>query len=443
MSNNSLCSGLSPAISSVSGLTAEQTAEFAADGSGRTRRPETPPICPLRTDAISHKAFAAFATDKRITPRLFRDFIVSAANAGASDVTLQTDSHPRIEIEGVLHRLAGRPWSGTEIEDVLEETYGAASGIAEIRGRQCLDYSYEIPLDEEKRLRTRVNATGIRGRGGTGVEITLRILPDNPPDVSFVGLSSDAVKDMVPKCGLVIIAGATGSGKSTTMAALTRFHLENSNQQVKIVDIQAPIEYTFDRLASRTEGSASVIGQSEIGRHLPDFASGVRSALRRKPHIITVGEARDRETVGAALEAALTGHLVYTTTHAGSVQDCIRRLLAAFPAGEREHRASDLGACLRFVLVQRLAARASGNGRVAVREWMNFANGAGEAMLGIPSRKWPRFILSCMAKRGDCRQFAADTRTFEDSAAMLLQQGQISASDAVEFTLRRQAQNPR
>lgn len=440
MSDISLCSKPSPAFRTASGLAAEQTAELSAEDENRTRDVATPAVRQLRTDAVSHKAFAAFDSDKRISPRLFRSFIVSAANAGASDVTLQTDTHPRIEIDGVLFRLDGRPWSGSEIEDVLGETYGAASGIAEIRGRLCLDYSYEILLEEGERLRTRVNATGIQGRGGTGVEITLRILPDEPPDVSFVGLSAEVVRAMTPKTGLVIIAGATGSGKSSTMAALTRFHLENADSQVKIVDIQAPIEYTYRRLTSRSEGSASIIGQSEVGRHLPDFASGVRSALRRKPHIITVGEARDRETVGAALEAALTGHLVYTTTHAGSVQDCIRRLLAAFPAGEREHRTSDLGACLRFVLVQHLVPGASGGGRTAVREWMNFANGAGEAMLGLPSRKWPRFVLNCMAKRGNCMRFAADTQPLEESAAALLGQGQISEAAAREFTLRRAAQ---
>ena len=389
--------------------------------------PQQAEIGPLRLDRFRHTACCGLAAGKRITPARFRHFLLSAAAAKASDVTLQTDAQPRIEIEGNLFKLEGRPWSGTEIEELMEESYGAASGSAEIRGQKALDYSYEIPAGPGRRQRFRVNATGIYVQGGFGMELTFRVLPDDPPHVSEVGLTDAEIELMTPGRGLVIVAGATGSGKSTTLAALARHHLEDSGRRVKIVDIQAPIEFTYSRVIGKEAGSSSLIGQSEIGRHLPDFAAGVRSALRRKPHIIMVGESRDRETIAASLEAALTGHLVYTTAHAGSVHDCVRRLLASFPASEREHRAGDLGACLQFVTVQRLLPRSSGTGRTAMREWMSFSQGAGSAMLSLPSRKWPRFILNCMAGKGSGRRFQGDTRTFEQSASVLAADGLISA----------------
>ena len=387
---------------------------------------------PLSFDPNKHLAFNVFGLPRRITAERFRSFLVSAVRSGASDITLQTDIRPRIEINGTLFRLAGRSWSQSEIEDILTETYGAASGTAEVQGRKTLDYSYEFLAADGIRHRFRINATGIRGRNESGIELTLRALPDIPPHISEVGLSSDEVNAMTPRTGLVVIAGATGSGKSSTMAALTRFHLENAKHPVKIVDIQAPIEFTYHQVLAQSDVSASVIGQSEVGRHITDFANGVRSALRRKPHIINVGEARDQETIRTALEAALTGHLVYTTTHAGSVQDCVRRLLAPFSHAERAQHASDLGACLQFVMVQQLIPDKKG-GRVAVREWMNFSDDAGRAMIELPPDAWPRFILACMTGHGEGKQYASKIQTFSDCASLLSDRGVLSKQIAREF----------
>ena len=390
-------------------------------------------VAPLQFDYTRHAAICGATTEGRITPNVFQRFLLSSALSKATDVTLQSDAQPRIEINGLLFKLAGRQWSSTEIEGVLSETYGAESGVAEIRSRKALDFSYEIPCDSTRRRRFRVNATGIHGQGGFGIELTFRLLPDSPPSSVEVGLSPKEIELMTPQSGLVVFAGSTGSGKSSTMAAVARHHLQNKDRQVKIVDIQAPIEFTFENITTETDQSASLIGQSEIGRHLPDFASGVRSALRRNPHIIMVGEARDRETIAATLEAALTGHLVYTTAHAGSVNDCIRRVLASFPAKERDHRASDLSACLQFVMVQRLLPRSGTIGRVAVREWISFSRGAGAKLLTTPPKQWSRFILNCMRSTGDDQKFKVHRKTFAESAIELFHRGAISNATFNEF----------
>ena len=387
---------------------------------------------PLILDPRSHAAKLPFPEPVRFDPESLNRLLLSAAAAGVSDITMQTDTQPRIEVEGRLYRLGGRTWPASEISAVLCELHHASNAAAEVTGRRILDFSHEIPLGNGRRQRYRINATGINARDGFGIEISIRILPTATPNIAFAALEQAEVAAMSPPSGLVLIAGATGSGKSATMAAMTRHHLENGRRAVKIVDIQAPIEYTFGDVLLSNAGAPSLIGQSEVGRHLPDFASGVWSALRRKPHIINVGEARDVETISAALEAALTGHLVYTTTHASSVHDCIRRLLSAFPAGEREHRACDLGISLRFIMVQHLVHRADGNGRIPLREWLSLSGPVRESLLCTPPSKWPEFVHGVMTRRKDLPKGLR--RTLKESAVDLIARGLLSPDEASRQT---------
>ena len=343
----------------------------------------------------------------RISPEDFRAFVLSAVLSGASDITVQTDRQPRVEIGGVLYRAAKRAWSDPEVDAILTETYGASNGRAEINGRRVLDYSYTLNLQSGEKQRFRINATGIVSpRSASGVEITMRPLPSVTPDLKGAGMDGDEDWDMFPRDGIVIVSGATGQGKSTTLAAVLRHLLETAPRPVKIVDVQAPVEYTYLDVMAARSGSASLIGQSEVGRHVESFADGVHSALRRKPNVICIGEARDFETVAAALEAALTGHLVYTTTHAGSVADTIRRLLAAFPAGERQARAYDLASSLRTVIVQHLIPK-KGGGRLPVREYMTFSREDRRKLMSSPSDTWASFVEDRLSTEGPGRRSLA------------------------------------
>lgn len=370
----------------------------------------------------------------RLSAEDFRCLLMSAVFSGASDITFQPDESPRAEIYGILYRITRRSLAPSDVDTILMETYGGANARSEINGQNVLDYSYELNLEDGTRQRFRVNATGIFGRDGQGVEITMRALPSQTPTLEKVQISQDEVFAMTPKDGIVIIAGATGSGKSTSMAAVTRYHLEQLDHPVKIVDIQAPIEYTFRDVTSKGDGSTSMIGQSEVGRHITSFAAGVHSALRRKPNIINVGEARDLETISASIEAAMTGHLVYTTTHAHSVSVTIRRLLSAFPSHERESRAYDLILALRFVMVQNLVPRIDKPGRVPVREYLRFTDRLKEKLLSRPVSDWSNIIDhevingSPDATDEDLRQCLADV------AKSLYAQGVISQFEAVRLT---------
>lgn len=346
----------------------------------------------VELDMQSRTALLLRDEPTRIGMDEFRQLVRAAVENNVSDITIQSDQQPRVEIHGVLYRATRRPWTPSEVDLVLAEIYGGANARTEINGQRILDFSWEITLPDGGKQRFRVNATGIHGRDGSGIEITMRVLPSKTPNLEMVKLTPEEVVALSPRDGIVVIAGATGSGKSTTMAAITRSHLESTDRPVKIVDIQAPIEYTFRDVRERLAGSSSMIGQSEVGRHIRSFADGVHSALRRKPNIINVGEARDFETISASLEASLTGHLVYTTTHAGSVSEAMRRLLTTFPAAEREARAYDLLSSLRFMMVQHLVPRIDEPGRVPVREYLRFTDRVRYRLMATPMKEWPIMI---------------------------------------------------
>lgn len=360
-----------------------------------TSRKFSPGVDKARQIVLDRENLVAYAMEQepqRFNMDQFREILMSTVMSGSSDLTMQSDQQIRAEIHGVLYRVTRRPLAPSELDLILNDIYGSANAKTEINGQEVLDFSYELNLPDGSRQRFRVNATGVLGRDERSVEITLRTLPQKTPTLEGVGLDPEEVRALSPRDGIVVIAGGTGSGKSTTLAALTRSHLENIKKPVKIVDIQKPIEFTYRDVTSQLKGSSSIIGQSEVGRHIKSFAQGVHSALRRKPNIIIVGEARDYETISASLEAALTGHLVYTTTHAGSVSDAIRRLLTAFPANERESRAYDLISTLRFCMVQYLAERIDKPGRVAIREYLRITPRVREKLLSATINEWPNII---------------------------------------------------
>ncbi len=160
--------------------------------------------------------------------------------------------------------------------------------------------------------------------------------------------------------GLVIVCGATGSGKSTTLASLAEEAA--TRRSLAIVTLENPIEYRLHG------GDASIIRQREVGRDVPDFASGLRDALREDPDVIVVGEMRDPETIALALTAAETGHLVLATLHSGSAASAIDRIVDAYPPGRQGQIRAQLADVLRVVLAQRLLPRARGSGRTLAVE---------------------------------------------------------------------------
>lgn len=314
----------------------------------------------------------------RFTPSELDRVMLHCVKLDASDITFQSNSEIIAEIHGKLIPVTQRKLSNTEVGDLLNSIYGA-NGTTQILSGKDVDTHYEIRPERGTRYRFRINGTGCQVEGHDGIQITARTIPTMPPELESLQLPDEIVQNMSPRQGTVVITGPTGSGKSTLLASIIRKLLENPDSNRKMLTYESPIEFVYDMI----EAPTSIISQSEIPRHLPSFAAGVRNALRRKPGLILVGEARDPETIAAVIEAALTGHPVYTTVHSNGVADAVRRMISTFPAEERHGRALDILETLRMIVWQQLAPATDGK-RVALREYLVFNDLIRDKLLDIP-----------------------------------------------------------
>lgn len=313
----------------------------------------------------------------RFTPGHIEPLLEFCVKNNASDIIFQTSENIMVEIFGRLHKITMRKLTHTEVGDILNAIYGP-NGTTQILSGQDVDTHFEIRPTRVDRFRFRVNGTGCQVEGHVGIQLTLRAIPNEPPRLSDLALPQNVVEAIAPRDGVVYVTGATGSGKSTLLAAIIRTIAEDPLSNRKILTYESPIEFVFDAI----EKPSSIISQSEIPRNLPSFAAGVRNALRRTPKLILVGESRDIETMNAVLEAALTGHPVYTTLHANGVAETIRRLVGTFPKEERHGRSIDIIETLRLVIWQQLVPTVEGK-RVALREYLIFDEQARDQLLSV------------------------------------------------------------
>lgn len=314
------------------------------------------------------------------------NFLLWCVRKGTSDISIQTDRPVYTDVHGTLYPATYRAIDAADMVVFLSKIYGPEAP-ARLASGTDLDVSYEIRPDRYSRVRFRVNITPILARGRDAAQITMRVLPAEPPRLEDLNIEKHILDNFAPRQGMVVITGPTGSGKSTLLAAGMRMLLERPNGCGKMLTYEAPIEFTYDTIHS----PRSLVSQSEIHRHLPNFADGVRNALRRKPNIILVGEARDRETISAAIEAAQTGHAVYTTTHTTGVAATIRRMVSSFDKSERSERAFALMETLRLIVTQALVPKKNG-GRLGVREWMVFPDEVREKLLDMDIEDWTNEI---------------------------------------------------
>ena len=292
-----------------------------------------------------------------------------------SDITIQTNEPVIAEIYGRLMHVTRRKLNNIEVGEILNSIYGA-NGTTRILSGDDIDSNYEFKANRVERYRYRVNATGCLVEGHSGIQITLRTIPTDPPVLADLGLQDDIMKDISPEDGVIYVTGATGSGKSTLLSAIIRYIAEQPDANKKILTYESPIEFVYDNL----DVISSVISQSEIPKHLPSFAAGVRNALRRKPRLILVGESRDYETINAVLEAAMTGHPVYTTLHSNGVAETMRRLVGSFGPEERRGKTIDIIETLRMIIWQKLVPSVDGK-QIALREYLIFDDPIRDSLL--------------------------------------------------------------
>ena len=320
------------------------------------------------------------------------EFLVWAAESGASDVALQTGSPAFVEIDGTLRRATAAALGRTEMEMLVEGLFNE-TGVSILRSGEAIDCSKTVQRDRLRRRRFRVNISPAEVDHSFAVSIALRVMPEAVPTLDELAIEAEIVAAWELCAGLTLVTGVPGSGKSTLLAAGTRRLLENGSGRIQ--SFEAPIEYVFDGIG----GDGALMSSAEIPRHFRTFAEGLRSSLRRRPAAVLVGEARDRETVEAVVRAADYGIAVYSTAHTTGVAATIRRLLAEFPAEERDERGAALVDVLHMVVTQVLVANPDG-GRTALREWLVFDADLKSTLLERPQREWPVLISERLAERG-------------------------------------------
>ncbi len=338
----------------------------------------------------------------RLSIEALDQVLIHCVNLGASDVTIQTGEPVYAEIFGRITKVTRRKLANTEVGEIINAMYGP-NGTAQLMSGKDVDTHYEIRPNRSDRFRFRINATACQVESHDGIQITARTIPSDPPKLVDMNLPKPILDSLTPEQGVVYITGATGSGKSTLLAAVIRSIAEDVESHRKILTYEAPIEFVYDSV----EKTSSIVSQSEIPRHLPSFAAGVRNALRRKPRLILVGEARDSETISAVLEAAMTGHPVYTTLHSNGVAETMRRLVTTFPSEERQGRTIDIIETIRLVVSQRLAPTVDGK-RVALREYLVFDEKLRDVLLDTDMLNITTTVRKLVREKG--RTMEADAR---------------------------------
>lgn len=280
-----------------------------------------------------------------------------AVAEGASDIHLAVGTPPAFRLSGNLTRWApgGEPHPNLSQQDTLQaaQTLMSSEQFQLWQQRGELDFSYAIPGVG----RFRVNAYRQRGC----ISIALRPVPFKIPPLESLGIPQTVTSLADKANGLVLVTGPTGSGKSTTLAAL--INKINQERSCHIITIEDPIEYLYQH-------QKSVVDQREVGSDTPALNGALRACLRQDPDVILVGELRDPETISTAVTAAETGHLVFAALHTNSAAQTIDRIIDIFPRGQQEHIKVQLSTTLQGVVTQQLLPHASGKGRVLAAEIM-------------------------------------------------------------------------
>ena len=277
-------------------------------------------------------------------------FLKLGTQQGCSDVHLAVGVPPMLRMHGDLLPIKFRDVRAAELEGYIAEILTRSQSEQFARGND-LDFSYVST--EGGRFRVNVY------RKDTGVGATFRAIPAEVPTLEKLALPPIVTRLCDYHQGMVLVTGSTGTGKSTTLAAMID-HL-NSTRKLNIISLEDPIEFVHPSKNSQ-------VIQRELGTHIPSFAEGVRAAMREDPDVILVGELRDAETISMAMTAAETGHLVLGTLHTTSAVKTIDRVIDALPVEEREQTKSFLAQSLLAVVTQVLVKTADGHGRKAVCE---------------------------------------------------------------------------
>jgi len=322
---------------------------------------------------------------------------------GASDLHLISGQQPVLRIGGDLERVKFQPLENDALKAMLYEITPEPK-VKEFEETGDVDFAYEIPG------LARYRANFFQQKYGIGA--VFREIPSTILTCEQLGLPPVVKRLASLPRGLVLVTGPTGSGKSTTLAAIV--HEANNNRKEHILTIEDPIEFVH-------KSEKAIVNHREVGIHTRSFSAALRGALREDPDIIMVGEMRDLETISLAIEASATGHLVFGTLHTTSSAKTVDRVIEVFPVNQQEQIRNTLADGLRAVLAQTLFKRRDRKGRVAALEIM-IANPAVRNLI----REGKTFQIPSMLQTG--KKYGM--QTLDDAIMELLNRKIISPDDA-------------
>ncbi len=322
----------------------------------------------------------------------------------ASDIHLTVSRPPTIRVDGKLFSLPGYPnLTPDDTYKLSQELMPDEKNFRHIEEQGHADFSLSLP----EIGRCRVNVYLQRG----SYAIAIRLIPMEVPDIDSLALPPVCKELPLKGSGLILVTGPTGSGKSTTLAAM----IQLINRQINghIITLEDPIEYLHRH-------GTCIINQREVGTDCPNFAQGLRAALRQDPDVILVGEMRDLETISIAMTAAETGHLVMATLHASTAIQTVERVIDVFPPHQQEQIRVQLANTLLGIISQQLVPRADGKGRILACEVL-MANSAVRNLI----RENKAYQLSSVMQTGA----ALGMITMEKSLKIFVERGLISQED--------------
>ena len=343
-------------------------------------------------------------------PAKIDDLLVTSIAHFASDLHVKAGSFPVMRIGGELHPIADAPRLSPE--DTLDMAFSMMSN----RQKQKLKEVSEVDIAYSVKGLGRFRANIFQQRGT--VSIVLRVIPDQSKNTAALGLPSVIDQIAEERRGLILVTGATGSGKSTTLAAM--IDRINTTRSGHIVTIEDPIEFLHSH-------KNSTIHQRELHSDTPSFALALRAALRQAPKVILVGEMRDRETMEVAMEAAETGHLVLSTLHTIDAAKSVERIIGVFPKNEEQSIRLRLSQSFRFIVSQRLLPRANGSGRVAAIEILKATSRTKEYIERGESEG--KSLMDAM-EQGDMEGM----QTFDGEIEKLVRKGVVSKDDGLAYS---------
>lgn len=334
------------------------------------------------------------------------NFLAHMIEREASDLHLASGVPPTLRIHGSLVPMDYPDLSEEQVRALLIQI--APDHVrARIEAGETLTFGYE--MHDPVRGRFRINVFPER----RGFSAAIRFIRSTPPTLEDLGLPPIVPQFTQGNHGIVVICGATGSGKSTTLAAC--INEINQRENKHILTLEDPIEYMF-------ENARSLVHQREIGVHAPSFNDGIIEALRQDPDVIVIGEVRGQEEIRRALLAAETGHLVFTTLHASSAEKAIARLVSVFPPGEQPMIQIVLSETIRCIAAQRLIPTKDGAGRVAAVELL-VRNNAVASLIREGKTHQLYSVMQSSAKHGMI--------TMNESLARLVRDNLIDKNEAL------------